>query len=53
MQNGEAGTRLQLFYQAERVLDYTPDPGIAYNIGNEGVSIPARAGGDDFWVHIE
>jgi hypothetical protein len=52
-QNGEAGTRLQLFYQAERVLDYTPDPGIPYNIGNEGVSIPARVGGDDFWVHIE
>lgn len=53
VQNGVAGTRLQLFYQAERVLDYTPDPGIAYNIGNEGVSIPARLGGDDFWVHIE
>ena len=52
-QNGVAGTRLQRFYQAERVLDYTPDPGIPYNIGNEGVSIPARLGGDDFWVHIE
>lgn len=51
--NVEAGSRLGRFYQAERVLDYTPDPGIGYLIGNEALSIPSRTGGDDFWVHIE
>jgi Immunoglobulin I-set domain len=52
-QNQLAGNRLVRFYQAERVLDFTPDPGIVFNLGNESVSIPARVGGDDFWVHIE
>ena len=52
-QNEQAGTRIQRFYQAERVLDYTMDPGIVYNIGNEASSIPFRLGGDNFWVHIQ
>jgi len=52
-QNVEAGNRLGRFYQAERVLDYTPNPGVGYVIGNEAQSVPSRLGGDDFWVHIE
>jgi hypothetical protein len=53
IQNSAAGTRLGQFYQSERVLDLTVDPGIIYNFGNEAFSIPVRLGGDDFWVHIE
>lgn len=52
-QNREAGRRLQSFYQSERVLDYTPDPGIVFTLQNAPQSIPARIGGDDFWVHVE
>jgi Deoxyribonuclease NucA/NucB len=51
--NQLAGTRIQQFYQAERVLDYTVDPGIVFNQNNAAASVPIRAGGDDFWVHIE
>ena len=43
--NRKGGTRLLQFYQAERILDFTPDSGAA--------SIPARVGGDDFWLHVE
>jgi hypothetical protein len=52
-QNRQAGRWLQSFYQSERVLDTTPDPGIPFSPSNPSASIPARLGGDDFWVHIE
>jgi hypothetical protein len=53
LQNGKAGTRLQQFYQAERVLDFTIDPGIPYIRDNQSVSIPLSNFGDNFWVHVE
>ena len=52
-QNRVGGTRLVSFYQAERVLDYTANPGITFTLENAALSIPPRAGGDDFWVHID
>jgi hypothetical protein len=52
-QNREIGRRLGRFYQAERILDVTPDPGIPYTLDNEAQSLVPRVGGDDFWVHVE
>lgn len=42
--NRESGSRLQRFYQSERLLDFTA-ANSAYDT--------SRLGGDDFWVHIE
>jgi hypothetical protein len=52
-QNKGGGDQLVRFYQAERLLDFTVDPKIIFNLGNEALSIPPRVGGDDFWVHID
>jgi hypothetical protein len=52
-QNQESGRRLARFYQAERVLDFTLDPGIAYTLDNEAQSLTPRVGGDNFWIHVE
>jgi hypothetical protein len=57
-QNRAAGsTALFRFYANERVIDLTPDPGITFtqDLTPEELSraIPARTGGDDYWVHVE
>jgi hypothetical protein len=56
-ENQQAGRVLGRFYANERVIDYTPDPGITFkqSLTPQELSdaIPARTGGDDFWVHVE
>jgi VCBS repeat-containing protein len=58
VQNQAAGNAaLFRFYANERVIDYTPDPSITFRLDltPEELSnaIPTRAGGDNFWVHVE
>jgi hypothetical protein len=56
-ENQQAGRVLGQFYANERVIDYTPDPGITFKqsltLQELSDAIPARTGGDDFWVHVE